>query len=509
MKNSLKTVLIFAGFCSVILLSSCSSGTSNNAGATLAFNVEPASNSTPTGTQNYISPAIKVAILNSNGTLESSANMAVTLSIANQPNANQPLGKIYAGTLLGNVTVNAINGIATFESLSVTQPGNGYTLVASAEGYKSATSKPFNVNSSISIAESAGYKSTLNSSGYEIAYIGEIGSNYQGNVYVYIDYGSNPISTDQEFSSFNCGESWIKNTPRHATFDYANTPGSPMAAPGPLTPYTDCQGHTWGLIVISQSYSWPFESSAYPAPAPVNGWQAAQTSNYVPAGEVKYSSINKNQLYLFTKNNHLGEPILRHFITDNWGNIYIMKSTNLAFTTPTQIAAAFESAILPDGFRKTSIYLTQDLYSIPAYNYYGNESFPSSLFMDFRDSADNGYSMIYWSNNGNSIAQQAQPSGVLPLVITEGGGRLNGTETEDQIWGSFGNDIFYPYSGNDVINGGLGENTVVFTLASSMYAISTNDGTTTISGPDGIKTLSNIQYLQFSDKILVNSTNIH
>lgn len=500
MKNSFKTVLVFSGFFSIALLSSCSSGTSSNSDATLSFSVEPASNSTPTGTQNYISPAIKVSILDSNGTVESTANVPVTLSIANQPNVSQPMGEIYTGTLIGNVTVNSVNGIATFESLSVTQPGNGYTLVASAEGYKSAISTPFNVNSSIAIAESAGYKSTLDSSGYEVAYIGDIGSNYQGNVYVYIDYGSNPITTDEEFSNFNCGESWIRNTPRNATFDYANTLGSPMAASGPLTPYTDCQGHTWGLIVVNQSYNWPFESSAYPAPIPVDGWQAGQTSSYVPPGEIKYSNINKNQFYLFTKNNQAGEAILRHFITDTWGNIYIMKSTNFADTTPEEITRAFESAVLPIGFKKTSIYLTQDLYSMPAYNYYGNATYPSSLFMDFRDSADNAYSMIYWSGNGNSIPQQVQPTGILPLFTTEKGGRLNGTDTDDQMWGSFGNDVFYPYSGNDTIDGGLGENTVVFVLASSVYAISTSDGITTVSGPDGVKTLSNIQYLQFSDK---------
>lgn len=493
--------LITLGLITAVICA-CSSGSNSNNGAQLAFMVQPSSNSNPTGTDSYISPAIKVVVVNADGDIESTATVPVTLSIGNQPNANLPLGKIYAGSLIGKITSISANGVASFESLTVTQPGNGYTLIASAPGYKSVTSSPFNVNSSIAIAEAAGYKNTAHGSGYEVAYIGDIGVNYQGNVYVYIDYGPNPITTDDEFSNFNCGESWIRNTPRHATFDYANTLGSPMVAPGPLTSYTDCQGHTWGLIVVNTSYMWPFESSVYPSPQPVSGWQAAQTSNYVPAGELKYSNINKNQLYLFTKNDDSNKPILRHLITDPWGNIYIMKSTNQAYTTQSQITQIFESAILPDGWSKTSMYLAQDLYSIPAYNYYGNESFPSALSMDVRDSADNGYSILYWSNNGNSVPQQASPTGVLPLFITEGGGRLNGTQTDDQMWGSFGNDIFYPYAGNDHIDGGLGLNLVVFDLSLSLYAITTNAGVTTVSGPDGIKILTNIQSLQFSDKTI-------
>lgn len=141
--------------------------------------------------------------------------------------------------------------------------------------------------------------------------------------------------------------------------------GSPNASSGPLLPYTDCQGHTWGLIVQNISYIWPFESSAYPAPQPVNGWQAGQTGVYVPPAQVKYSSINKNQLILFTKNDKNGNPILRFFVTDQWGNMYIIKSSNSADQTTKQIAARFESAVFPAGRSKSSGYLVQNLYSSP------------------------------------------------------------------------------------------------------------------------------------------------
>jgi len=49
------------------------------------------------------------------------------------------------GGLSGRTTVNAVNGIATFTNLSVTGICTGCTLVATAQGLASATSRPFNV----------------------------------------------------------------------------------------------------------------------------------------------------------------------------------------------------------------------------------------------------------------------------------------------------------------------------------------------------------------------------
>src|SRR6185295_1565643 len=48
-------------------------------------------------------------------------------------------------------TRNAVEGVATFNDLSINEVGAGYTLVASAAGLASATSTPFNVTKSILI----------------------------------------------------------------------------------------------------------------------------------------------------------------------------------------------------------------------------------------------------------------------------------------------------------------------------------------------------------------------
>ena len=87
---------------------------------------------------------------------------------------------------------------------------------------------------------------------------------------------------------------------------------------------------------------------------------------YVPPAQVKYSSINKNQLILFTKNDVRNGNPLRFFVTDQWA-MYTLSNHNTADQTTEQIAARFESAVFPAGWSKSSGYLAQDLYSSPVY----------------------------------------------------------------------------------------------------------------------------------------------
>src|SRR5947199_4035436 len=56
-----------------------------------------------------------------------------TIGLALEPASN-------GGTLSGGTPINAVNGIATFPSLSVDKAGNGYTLRATASGLTDATS---------------------------------------------------------------------------------------------------------------------------------------------------------------------------------------------------------------------------------------------------------------------------------------------------------------------------------------------------------------------------------
>src|SRR5207244_464217 len=61
-----------------------------------------------------------------------------TIGLALEPASN-------GGTLSGGTPINAVNGIATFPSLSVDKAGTGYTLRATASGLTDATSSAFAV----------------------------------------------------------------------------------------------------------------------------------------------------------------------------------------------------------------------------------------------------------------------------------------------------------------------------------------------------------------------------
>jgi hypothetical protein len=83
--------------------------------------------------------SISVKIEDSNGNLETSSVLPVTLAIGNNAGPG--------GTLSGSTTVNAVGGIATFPGLSIDIAGTGYTLVASSGSLTTATSTPFNISS--------------------------------------------------------------------------------------------------------------------------------------------------------------------------------------------------------------------------------------------------------------------------------------------------------------------------------------------------------------------------
>ena len=101
----------------------------------LAFTVQP-SNAV---VLNAISPPVQVQVRNANNELVASATTPVTMTIT--PNTGTA-----GATLSGQVIVDAVNGIATFNNLRINQPGTGYTLTASAGSLTAAVSAPFTVN---------------------------------------------------------------------------------------------------------------------------------------------------------------------------------------------------------------------------------------------------------------------------------------------------------------------------------------------------------------------------
>jgi len=111
--------------------SSAPTGTTSVA-TKLAFTVQPgrAAAGTP------IAPALQVAIQDASGNTVTSATTSVTVALGTNPSG---------ASLFGTATVAAVNGVATFSSLSINNVGTGYTLTASASGLSEATSASFNV----------------------------------------------------------------------------------------------------------------------------------------------------------------------------------------------------------------------------------------------------------------------------------------------------------------------------------------------------------------------------
>ena len=102
--------------------------------AKLAF-VQGPSNA---GAGAVITPAVKVAVEDASGNIETSDNATlVSLAIGTNPGG---------GTLGGGSAVTVASGIATFSGLSINTAGTGYTLTASSTPtYSAATSGAFNI----------------------------------------------------------------------------------------------------------------------------------------------------------------------------------------------------------------------------------------------------------------------------------------------------------------------------------------------------------------------------
>lgn len=97
----------------------------------LVFWVQPST----TAAGRALTPAVQVAIEDASGNVVTSATSPITLALGTNPG-----GAILSGT----TRQNAVNGVATFNDLSLDKVGTGYTLTASASGIASATSAAFN-----------------------------------------------------------------------------------------------------------------------------------------------------------------------------------------------------------------------------------------------------------------------------------------------------------------------------------------------------------------------------
>ena len=201
----------------------------------LQFGTQPGT--TPMGAA--ISPAVTVLVLDANGKKELAANMPVTLALGANPGG---------ATLGGTLTVNAVQGVATFNNLTIDRVGTGYTLIASAPGLTGVTSQPFTVLPMPTIT------SFTPSSGGYWTWVTIFGTNFTGAMSVY--FGGYPayyfiIDSDSQISAlvWNGNSGPITVTAPGGT---ATSSNSFTYYPAPtITSFTPSSGGTGTLVTIT------------------------------------------------------------------------------------------------------------------------------------------------------------------------------------------------------------------------------------------------------------------
>ena len=80
--------------------------------------------------------SLEVDAEDANSNTDPTYNGPLTVSIGTNPGGS---------SLLGTVTLNAVNGVALFTGLALSQPASGYTLSVGSTGLTSGVTKPFTV----------------------------------------------------------------------------------------------------------------------------------------------------------------------------------------------------------------------------------------------------------------------------------------------------------------------------------------------------------------------------
>jgi serralysin len=76
---------------------------------------------------------------------------------------------------------------------------------------------------------------------------------------------------------------------------------------------------------------------------------------------------------------------------------------------------------------------------------------------------------------------------------------LSGSTGANVLTGGAGDDVLVGAAGNDTLEGGTGTDRAVYSGNRAAYTISVSGGVTTVTGPDGTDTLTDVERLQFAD----------
>ena len=311
---------------------------------------------------------------------------------------------------------------------------------------------------------------------HEIIDISPVHEDPKNAVSTYKGGGDNEIS-DDSWTNYVPPDGWTKNSTRNLQFQMSQFIASPGAPICETVYVTTSDGYTWGSMSSAINAMWPYEDrSAYPAPSNLGQYWAGNYTLTPLAGDVKLTANYKAQnmeFWVTDTDEPDGEKIMRYFVIDQLGNEYIAHATSAS--TPEELDAAFEAAVLPAGWKKEKRYLTEDFIIRPAEGSDG-----SFYYLVLRDSADIGYHQISWANKGTLEAQ-------VPDMPIWGGQDNNvlwgyqGKKPSDRniIHGAAGNDRIIPGARSYELWGDAGRDTVVLPAkAKSLKVLSSSgDGT--------------------------------
>jgi Ca2+-binding RTX toxin-like protein len=94
-----------------------------------------------------------------------------------------------------------------------------------------------------------------------------------------------------------------------------------------------------------------------------------------------------------------------------------------------------------------------------------------------------------------------RPTGTpgIERIGTNGPDNLVGTSGPDTLRGANGKDTLTGLGGDDTLDGGKGVDTAVYSGASADYTISRTPTGFTVSGPEGVDTLIDVERVEFAD----------
>lgn len=138
--------------------------------------------------------------------------------------------------------------------------------------------------------------------------------------------------------------------------------------------------------------------------------------------------------------------------------------------------------------------------------YNGDGGSATDSFLNFVSGAAGTYYVQvgrWGTGSGPGFTTVTPPAGqTYTLHVTVPGHLTQPTYAQgSELHGDGGDDVLRSSVGNDILDGGSGEDTVIFTGVRSSYTISVSGGVTTVSNADGSDTVTNVERLQFADMV--------